>query len=90
MSFHAVEDELLYNFFSELFQRGTSQIPERSIIGLPVKQAGIALPKPTWTAGENWTASCVITGYLFAALYRTAEFRSGDHALPMGEGRKEI
>ena len=35
-------------------------------------------------------ASCVITGHLVAALRGTAEFRSGDRALLMEEGREEI
>ena len=34
--------------------------------------------------------SCIITGYLIAALRGTAEFRSGDHALLMVGGRDEI
>ena len=33
-------------------------------------------------------ASCVITGHLVAALLRTDEFRSGDHALLMGKGEE--
>ena len=47
-------------------------------------------PEPTQTAGSNWMDSCVITGHLFAALLRTAEFWSGDHALLVGEGRDDI
>ena len=35
---------------------------------LLVKQAGLALPNPTMTAPENWTASCVTTGYLVEEL----------------------
>ena len=57
---------------------------------MPVKQASIELPKPAWNAGANWTVSCVITGHLVVALCRTAEFRSIDHALLMGEGREVI
>ena len=90
MEFQVVEDEMRYTFLTELFQGDISQIPGRAITGLPVKQAGIDLPKPTRTAGENWTLSCIITGHLVAELQGTAEFRSGDHALLMGEGREEI
>ena len=71
-------------------QGDTHQVPERAITGIAVKQAGIALPEPTQTALNNWTASCVITGHLVASLRGTAEFRLGDHALLMGEGREEI
>ena len=68
MAFQAVDDELWDTFLQALFWGGTSQIPGRTITGLPVKQAGIDLPNPTWTAGSNWTTSCVITGHLAAAL----------------------
>ena len=77
-------------FLLDLFQGSTTQIPVRAITSLPVKQAGIAIPNPTRIDGANWTASCVITGDLVAALCGTAEFRLGDHALLMGEGREEI
>ena len=73
-----------------LFQGSMSQILGKAITGLPVKQAGIALPDPTLTARANWTASCIITGHFVTALRGTAEFRLGDHALLMGEGREEI
>ena len=90
MALKLVEDELWDTFLPSLFQGATSQIPGRAITGLPVKQAEIALPDPTRAAEVNWAASCVITGHLFAELHGTAEFRSGDHALLMGEGREEI
>ena len=90
VAFQAVEDELRDSFLMSLFQGDTYQIPGRAITGLPANQAWIALPDPTQTAGANWTTSCVITGYLVAALRKTAEFMSGYHALLMGEGRAEI
>ena len=90
MAFQGVEDALQDIFLPDLFQGATSQIPRRVITGLTVKQAGIALPDPTWTAGVNWTASCMITGHLVAALRGTVEFRSGDHALLIGEEREDI
>ena len=70
-----------------LFQGVMSQIPRRAITGLQVEQAGFALLNITRTAGANWTASCVIRWHLFTELFETAEFRSGDHALMMGERR---
>ena len=87
MAFKAVEDELQYTFLPSLFQGATSQIPGSAITGLPIKQAVIALPNPTRTVGANWTASCMITGHLVAALRGTAEFRSDNHAFLMEEGR---
>ena len=90
MAFQVVEDSLRDIFLSSLFQGATAQITGREITGLPFKWAGIALPNPTWTKGVNWTASCMITGHLVAALCRTADFRSGDHGVLMGERREEI
>ena len=33
---------------------------------LNVKQAGLALPNPTLSAPENWTASCIVTIHVVA------------------------
>ena len=90
MAFQELEDELRYTVLPDLFQGNKSQIPGRAITGLPVKQAEIDLHNQIQTAGANWTASCVIKGHLDAAICRTDEFRPGDHALLMGEGREEI
>ena len=87
MAFQLVEDVLQEIFLPSLFQGDTYHIPGRLITGMPVKQAGIALPNPTRNAGENFTESCMITGHLVVALYGTAEFRSGNHALIVEEGR---
>ena len=83
-AFQAVEDELRETLLPVLFQGVTSQISRRAITGVPSKQAGIALPDPNLTSGLNWTASCIITGYIVAELRGTAEFRLGDHGLLMG------
>ena len=90
VDFQVVEDALWDILLPALFQGDMEQIPRRAITVLPVKQAIIALPDPTWTAGENWTVSCAITGHLVTALRGKAEFRSGNHTLLMGEGRYEI
>ena len=90
MAFQVVEDTLRDIFLPAIFQGEKTQTPRRAITGLPVKQAGIALPNPTGTMGANWTASCVITGHLAMALHGTKDFRSVNHALLMGEGREEI
>ena len=74
-------------FFLALFKGPTSQIPRRAVASLPLKHLRIALSDSTQTAGANWMVSCVIKGHLVAALRRTDEFQSGDHALLMGEVR---
>ena len=85
IAFQMIEDVLQYIFLPDLFQGETSQIPGRAINSLLVKQAGIALSNPTRNVRANWTASCVITGHLVAALRGTAKLRSDNHALLMGE-----
>ena len=60
-------------------------VPERGITRLLVKQAGLDLPDLTQTASENWTASCVITGHLVAALRGHMEFRTADHSAYLRE-----
>ena len=90
MEFQEVEDDLQEKLLQDLFQGATSHIPWRAITSLPAKQAGIALPNPTQILRANWTVYCVITGHLVTALSGTAEFRSGNHALLMGDGREEI
>ena len=50
-----------------------------------MKQAGLDLPDPKKTAPGNWTASCVITGHLVAALRGQEEFRMADHSVCLQE-----
>ena len=90
IAFQAVEDALQYTFLPALFQGATSQIPGRTITGLPVKHSGIDFPDHNHTAGANCTVSCVIIEHLVAALRNTENLRSGDHALLMGEGREDV
>ena len=52
-AFQLVEDKLGDTFLLSLFKGGTSHISWRLVAGLPVKQAGIALPSPTQTDIEN-------------------------------------
>ena len=61
---HALQEALIPALFKVLGE----VTPWRGDTDLPVKQAGLALPDPTKTAPESWTASCVITGHLVAAL----------------------
>ena len=79
-----MEDKLRNALLLALFREAISQIPGKAGTDMSVNQDGIALPDPTKIAGPNWTASYVITGHLVAALYWTADFWSGDHALLMG------
>ena len=90
MAFHPIRDALREVFVRVIFKEATSQITGILVTGLPVKKSDIDLPDPTQTAGPKWMASCVITGHLLADIQRTVEFRSGDRALLMEEGRDEI
>ena len=79
-AFGKVEKELQEAFFPALFEGLGEGATEIGFTRLPVKQAGLALPDPTMTSPENWTASCVITGHLVAALRGQVEFRTADHS----------
>ena len=74
----------------DLFERLGEGAPGRGVTRLPAKQAGLSLPDPTLTAPENWTASCVITGHLVAALRGQVEFRTADHSAFIREGRTSV
>ena len=67
-TFGPVEKALRETFVPALFEGLGNDVPEREVTRLPVKQAGLALPDLYQTAPEDWTASCVITGHLVAAL----------------------
>ena len=82
--FQPVDNELRNAFLPSLFKRASSQILRIAVTGLPVNQAGIALPYLTQTSRYNWTDSCIIIEHLVAALCGTAEFWSGGHSLLMG------
>ena len=60
-AFGPVELALKEIFVPALCEGLREGVPVQGITCLPVKQAGLALPEPTQTAPENWTASCVIT-----------------------------
>ena len=85
-AFGPVEDALKEIFVPALFEGLREGVPERGANRLPVKQAGLALPNPSQTAPENWTASCVITGHLVASLMGQVEFRTADHSACLREG----
>ena len=67
-AFVPVEKALRETFVPALLEGLGDGVPEIGFTCLPVKQAELALPDPTQTAPENWTASCVITGHIFAVL----------------------
>ena len=60
-TFGPVEKALRETFVPALFEGLDDGVPERGVTHLTAKQAGLALPDPSQTAPENWTASCVIT-----------------------------
>ena len=55
-----------------------------------MKQAGLALPDPTKTAPDNWTASCVTTGHFVAVLRDQEEFRTADQFACLQERRAAV
>ena len=79
-AFGLVEEALREIFIPALFEGVREGVPEREITFLPVKQASLALPNQIQTAPENWTASCVITGHLVAALRGQVEFWTANHS----------
>ena len=89
-SFGPVETALKETFVPALFEGLREGVPERGVTGLPIKQVGLALPDPSQTASENWTASCVITGHLVAALRVQVEFRTADQSACLREGRTTV
>ena len=77
--FGLVETDLKETFVPSLFEGLREGVPERGVTRLPDKQAVLALPDPSQTAPENWTASCVITGHLVRAIRGQVKFRTADH-----------
>ena len=65
-------------------------MPGQAATGLTVKHTGLALPDPTHTTQGNGTTSCVVTGHLVAALQGRVEFRSGENAQLLRDGRVDI
>ena len=89
-AFVPVEKALRETFMPDLFEGLGDGTPERGITHLPVKQEGLALPGPTQTSPENWTASCVITGHLIAELRGQVKFRTADHSACLREGQTAV
>ena len=73
------EEALRETFLPALFQGLGEGTTGRGVNRLPVKQGGLALPDPTKTDPGKWTASCVITCHLVAALRGQVDFRMADH-----------
>ena len=89
-AFVLVEQVLQETFLPALFQSLGERTPGRGVTRLHVKQAGLALPDPTKTAPDNWTASYTITVHLFAVIRGQEEFRSEDHSTCLQEGRMAV
>ena len=89
-AFSPVEEALREVFLPALFRELTEGLPTRENTRLPIKQAGLAIPDPVLTAPENWTASCVITGHLVAALRGQTTFRTADHTDCLMGGRLAV
>ena len=89
-AFGPIEVALKEIIMPALYEGLWEGVPERGITRLTVKQSGMALPDPIQTSPENWTASCVITGHLVAALRGQVEFRTADHSACLREGRTAV
>ena len=89
-AFGLVEEALKEIFVLALYEGLREGVLEQGITCLPVKQAGTALPDSTVTDPENWTASCVITGHLVAALRVQVEFQTADHSACFLEVRTAV
>ena len=89
-AFGPVETALRETFVPALSEGLGDCVPMRGVTRLPVKQAELALPDPSQTSPENWTAPCVITGHLVAALRGQVEFRTADHSACLREGRTAV
>ena len=79
-AFGPAEQALWETFIPALLQGLGKGTPGRGVTRIPVKQAVLGLPDPTNTSPENWTASCVITGHLVAALRGQEEFWTTNHS----------
>ncbi len=87
--FDGMEQALQKDFLPALFGDFAlvgDNLPRR-LACLPVKKAGLAIPNPTTTAGDNWTATTVMCGHLIAAIHGTVESRSADHSAVMAAGK---
>ena len=89
-AFGPAEDALNETFVTALFQGLRDGVPEQGVTRLPVKQVGLALPDPSQTAPENWTASCVITEHLVAALRGQVDYGTADHSACLREVRTVV
>ena len=85
--FGPVEEALREIFVPVRYEGLGEGVPKREITRLPVKQVGLDLTDPIQTAPENWTAYCVITGHLVAALRGQVKFWTADHSACLQEGR---
>ena len=86
-AFVLVETALRETFVPALFEVLGDGVLERGVACMPVKQAVLALPDPSQTAPDNWTASCVITGRLVAEFRGRVELRTADHSACLCEVR---
>ena len=65
-------------------------MPVRKVTQIHINYVGLALLDLNLSISNNWTASCVVTFYLVAALWGRIYFQSRNHSVIMKEGREEI
>jgi hypothetical protein len=78
--FAAVEKIILAEFVPVLFDDMIQECDKhRTLTGLPVKNAGLALPNPTTSAEGNHETSTLVCSHLLAAFRDIKEFQSEEH-----------
>ena len=68
-----------------LFKVANAELLMQGITRLSFNQAGLVITNLTLSIWENWAASCIITGHLFAALRGWTEIKTWDHAMILQE-----
>jgi hypothetical protein len=79
--FSGIEKALSCDFLPPLFGEPLDEENDhrRSLAGLPVKHAGIAIPDPTTTATEYYEASTLVYSHLIEAIRGWVPFQHADH-----------
>jgi hypothetical protein len=82
--FSGIEKALSHDFLAALLLLGEPLDEEendhrRSLAGLPVKHAGIAIPDPMTTATEYYEASTLVCFHLIEAIRGRMPFQHADH-----------
>jgi hypothetical protein len=79
-SFSEVESAIRNEIFPALFKdKQEADDSFSTLLGLPIKQAGVALANPTELGQANYEASILVCSHLLAAFRGRVEFSTTDH-----------